>query len=564
MSNGIGKNPLNDISKVYLETVRESYKVEPPKEKLKTDRNMFNIPKDEQEEARKRLLAKAAKKREQMKSEALDPVGKEDGDVNNDGKKDSTDSYLMKRRKAIANAMKTRKEELELQELDIKGALDKGANFMKKNPVGKAVSNVLKPVGSGSDTAKPSIRVQDTIRKNQAGMEAVQPEGGLVEGIRDEDPEKGTEERKKRLEKKRGMKMDDHPQYKKESFSSWRDDLREVMDDAESNKKIKEKKVNNKVVINPKLGEAIEEIGGTLIETIEVDDLDDIIESVYAELIEEGYSEDDVEEAIEYALTEQLNEVSDRYYDSAVKASKQAAAKKRREEMKKKAKGRLRFLGRKAREVGSKVKKKAATAAVNVAFAGDAAKEKVKSAAATAKKRVTDAPKVAKRSIKDRIKKGALAVAKRMSEEKQDLQELPIIPVAAGAAALGAGAMMLNRTKKAATTHNDKAVGKPTIQGAASGMRNRNAALNKAMQQLRQSHEPQGELVEKELSIDDQMRISKEYNRKSPEEKKAANKKAMGSVKKVASKKDTRTDAEKMADAYASPRKGPGGATRAD
>ena len=62
------------------------------------------------------FLLKAAKKREQMKSEALDPVGKEDGDVNNDGKKDSTDSYLMKRRKAIAKAMKTRKEELEMQE----------------------------------------------------------------------------------------------------------------------------------------------------------------------------------------------------------------------------------------------------------------------------------------------------------------------------------------------------------------------------------------------------------------------------------------------------------------
>ena len=35
----------------------------------------------------------------------LDPVGKEDGDVNNDGKKDSTDSYLMKRRKAIGKAI---------------------------------------------------------------------------------------------------------------------------------------------------------------------------------------------------------------------------------------------------------------------------------------------------------------------------------------------------------------------------------------------------------------------------------------------------------------------------
>ena len=35
----------------------------------------------------------------------LDPVGKEDGDVNNDGKKDSTDSYLMNRRKVIGKAI---------------------------------------------------------------------------------------------------------------------------------------------------------------------------------------------------------------------------------------------------------------------------------------------------------------------------------------------------------------------------------------------------------------------------------------------------------------------------
>ena len=37
--------------------------------------------------------------------EKLDPVGKEDADVNNDGKVDSTDKYLMKRRKAIGAAL---------------------------------------------------------------------------------------------------------------------------------------------------------------------------------------------------------------------------------------------------------------------------------------------------------------------------------------------------------------------------------------------------------------------------------------------------------------------------
>ena len=35
----------------------------------------------------------------------LDPVGKEDGDINNDGKKDGTDKYLMNRRKAISKAI---------------------------------------------------------------------------------------------------------------------------------------------------------------------------------------------------------------------------------------------------------------------------------------------------------------------------------------------------------------------------------------------------------------------------------------------------------------------------
>ena len=45
------------------------------------------------------------KQRRMMKVEAMDPVGKEDGDINNDGKKDSTDSYLMKRRKAIGKAI---------------------------------------------------------------------------------------------------------------------------------------------------------------------------------------------------------------------------------------------------------------------------------------------------------------------------------------------------------------------------------------------------------------------------------------------------------------------------
>ena len=38
--------------------------------------------------------------------EKLDPVGKEDKDINNDGKVDKTDKYLLNKRKAISNAIK--------------------------------------------------------------------------------------------------------------------------------------------------------------------------------------------------------------------------------------------------------------------------------------------------------------------------------------------------------------------------------------------------------------------------------------------------------------------------
>ena len=38
--------------------------------------------------------------------EALDPVGKEDGDIDNDGNEDSTDKYLGRRRRAIGKALK--------------------------------------------------------------------------------------------------------------------------------------------------------------------------------------------------------------------------------------------------------------------------------------------------------------------------------------------------------------------------------------------------------------------------------------------------------------------------
>jgi hypothetical protein len=242
-------NTVKDISKIYLEQVFESAVPGKPAEKVGALTNI-DIPQSERDAAKARILAKTKAKREAMKSEekdpfgrpggkyggvpkkgggydrgyqamqkklkeldkvkteALDPVGKEDADIDNDGDSDKSDKYLHKRRKAI----------------------------------GKAIAN-----------------------KNV-----------------------------------------------KEGFSNWRQDLAEVVDGVvdDENKQIKEKKnIKNKVKTSAmggglKLGEAVENLGGTLLEMIEIDEVDFIVESVYSELLDEGYEEDDIEDALEYALTE--------------------------------------------------------------------------------------------------------------------------------------------------------------------------------------------------------------------------------------------------------------------
>jgi len=73
------------------------------------------------------------------KKGGLDPVGKEDGDINNDGKKDKTDKYLANRRKAIGNAIASKKESIEwnaLSELSEKVSEESG-----KKITGKGVNN---------------------------------------------------------------------------------------------------------------------------------------------------------------------------------------------------------------------------------------------------------------------------------------------------------------------------------------------------------------------------------------------------------------------------------------
>ena len=73
--------------------------------------------------------------------EKLDPVGQEDGDIDNDGDEDETDSYLANRRKAIGKAMKKEdmqyEEEEKEEEENVKKLDSRGLGVKRQSGLGK-------------------------------------------------------------------------------------------------------------------------------------------------------------------------------------------------------------------------------------------------------------------------------------------------------------------------------------------------------------------------------------------------------------------------------------------
>jgi hypothetical protein len=286
---------LNEISKIYKESIAEGYAPGDVDQKVGA---VTSIPKKEQEAARERLLAKAAAKRASMKKEALDPVGQEDGDVDNDGDKDKSDKYLLKRRKAISRAIGKKKVATEESEVPSKDL---------KKLVKKAVKRVDHDVDGDVDHNDPKAGPMGEFVPSADGKKRV------YSGV-------------------------------KEGFSNWRNDLIEVVKDEE--KAVKEKNVKNKIIVNPELKESVEHIGGILLEATEFSDIleeisdeelyflsdsmiEEIVEEVFAEAQEEGQDLDVFEsilcESIDVSMM-LLNEVTSPAKVNAARLKNKAAA----------------------------------------------------------------------------------------------------------------------------------------------------------------------------------------------------------------------------------------------
>ena len=404
------RKAVEELNSLYAEM--NGYKIEPPKEKLKTDRNMFNIPKSEQDAARERIKAKTAAKRAKMsEGDAADEASMKKFQALQKNVDQKKKLNIRGNDSAEQKARLEKKRGMKLDDHPQYKKVEEGTGMHRDAKTGEVVDKA--EVGKTYYPNMPKKKSSVALRKEKM-KEALDPVGKEDKDIdNDGDHDKSDKyllNRRKAIGKAMGKKMkkeevevvderacwDTHEKVgmkmkggklvndcrpknrvKKESFSDWRSELVEVIDKEEQDKQIKEKNVKNKVTIDPelKLEQVAEELGGELLEWIELD--------------EASYEE----------------------------------------------------------------------------------------------------------------------IAAKMKAKKKD--------------------------DRMTVTNADKKANTPAYQKYKAGDKRYKAA----------DHMGEG------LSIDQQMKISRDHNRKSPEEKKAANMKALGTIKKVAAKKDTRTDAQKMTDA---------------
>ena len=490
--------------KNYVKPMGEGY--DKPDEKLKTGRKMFSIGQKERDAAKERLLAKAKAKREAMK----------EGHCEEEGVKCS-------------------------------------------------------PTEKKKDSKKMMKKEHYSWRENWEFLDEVSVTGTYA-GV---DNEKNLENPKAKTDTKAG-------------------------------EKIEEKDIKNKIKINPPMGmaEAFAEIGGEIVEMYEIDEKIDLKKADMGEVIKDFRKSDAPQ--FKGKTKEKKRQMA-----IAAKLDAEDSMKEETEQEKKKRELMARTKEHDDKRDGKLAESDFPKNAPSIKDAKPKTKTNVKHY-----KGLGYAPTIKEKALAGvistiRAKNGMGQISSKGKDKLQDKKEksmteaapLAAIPVvlakagalAAKAAAAGAkgaaaagkvGAKVGSAAGKAAkvtgkaTSKVGKAVKKITPQPSSSnddsgpdlsGVKNTagkvakkviGTGVNMVKDPLKQSMNTL--FRSEELSIDQQMKISRDYNRMSPEDKKAANQKVMGKVKKMARQKDTRTDSQKMADAYASPRKGPGGATRAD
>ena len=262
-------NPLNDITRTYLDTVARINQKEEETE-IKRWEGELNLQMKTQASLNNEAVYGKTPAQVEASRRKKDNLAGSPLTVTNADKKANTKAYQnykagVKGYKA-ADHMKEEEKKAK-KDYDGDGKIESG----KDEYFGSRDKAIKKAMGKKSPEAiEASRRKKDNLAgapiKEQKMKQARKNVG--ADTCWDGYEAKGT--------KKKGGKLVPNC-VKKESFSNWRNDLREIVSadpitDIESEKEVTEKKgIKNKVIINPKMSEAVAEIGGQVISETEVD-----------------------------------------------------------------------------------------------------------------------------------------------------------------------------------------------------------------------------------------------------------------------------------------------------
>ena len=208
---------LNDLSKVYLETVasqetqEEGYKPIDKKKENEMYRRAGNLArkslsskgkeKEKAQDKSAKIVTAISRQKENERfakmgdekardnyKEELDPVGQEDKDIDNDGDHDKTDKYLLNRRAAIGKAMAKKKDKMSEEFIgEVASSKQKQIGVDNYKPLAKGMQPAVQvmPI-DGADLANNQIgnvRKEEVSPARKRLFEMIKEQQVVAEGM---------------------------------------------------------------------------------------------------------------------------------------------------------------------------------------------------------------------------------------------------------------------------------------------------------------------------------------------------------------------------------------------
>ena len=289
-------NPLIDISKVYLQqiaTVDESVVGDRARNAV-ADQRLDDAQRDTQQS-----VDKLAKREKVTRAGAHIAAKRVEADVR------KSSSYGPQRPKPGTTGA------YRIEDPKPSGSKPGAYRIEGLDPVGKEDADIDNDGKSNTKKDKYLMNRRNVIKQELATQkEALDPVGKEDADI-DNDGKKNTKT-DKYLSNRRKVRSS---AIQKEDFSDWRNDLREITDTEDNEEKITEKPIKNKIKINPSISETISNLGGQLVEMVEIEGvldefhdselmflsnelIEEVVEEFFYECLEEGYEVDEVEDML--------------------------------------------------------------------------------------------------------------------------------------------------------------------------------------------------------------------------------------------------------------------------